>query len=486
MSIDHLCLNCHTASSGPFTDTNAPLVQTHSSENTSGQYGNWTKECVNCHDPHYQKQKTFKNTDASELYLASGTIISYVVNSGEGTSTLTYETITYKPGWDAEKITEKTDKYRRTIMFPNVGKLGYNYPVIGIDEDTKEITVKGDVTLVYQYITTSSFAIMYGQYVKDTIDGKQVKFFDQEGSGSFSDGQGVLNGVCEVCHTVTDHFQTDGGAPDQDHINLGNGVPGLNCRGCHTHSGGFKDSDACVDCHSIRIRNRTAITPQFEGDSHHVQDIGIGNVHCYECHWEANDDGSINNTYHEGYNTSTETGVADEKVDLVIYGGGVRPTTYTVGTTAVQYMADGTRTEFKKLNEHCISCHSDQNDTTVPFGDGKTPKEYAWDGKSINTRYSQTGTTPWGKYDPDEYPYKPNVTPKHELEKAYSAHGNAEMNEGGWDLNEGWPNTRDGRENLLCYDCHNSHGSRVKGPTTSYTSSTTNGGILKDVEAGSG
>ena len=32
MSLDQLCLNCHTASSGPYTDTNAPLVQTHSSD----------------------------------------------------------------------------------------------------------------------------------------------------------------------------------------------------------------------------------------------------------------------------------------------------------------------------------------------------------------------------------------------------------------------------------------------------------------------
>jgi hypothetical protein len=182
MTLDQLCLNCHTASSGPYTDTNAPLVQTHSSENTSPQYGDWTKECVNCHDPHYQKQKNFKNTNASDLYLASGTITSYVV--GSGTSTLTYETITYKPGWDAEKIVKKTDKYRRTILFPNVGKLGFSYPVIGIDEDLETITVKGDVTPVYQYITTSSYAIMYGQYVKDTIDGKEVKFFDQDGEGS--------------------------------------------------------------------------------------------------------------------------------------------------------------------------------------------------------------------------------------------------------------------------------------------------------------
>lgn len=83
---------------------------------------------------------------------------------------MTYETITYKPGWDADKITKKTEKYRRAIMFPNIGKLGFNYPVIGIVEDTKLITIKGNVTPVYQYITTSSFAIMYGQYQRFSVN----------------------------------------------------------------------------------------------------------------------------------------------------------------------------------------------------------------------------------------------------------------------------------------------------------------------------
>ena len=37
-----------------------------------------------------------------------------------------------------------------------------------------------------------------------------------------------------------------------------------------------------------------------------------------------------------------------------------------------------------------------------------------------------------------------------------------------------------GTVNVLCYDCHNSHGSTVTGTTTRYASATVNGGILKD------
>ena len=95
----------------------------------------------------------------------------------DGTSTLTYtQPITYKSGWypppedDPNKkyLTKKTSDYRRTILFPNVGKLGYNYPIIGVDEGAKTITVTGDAT-AYLYPPTT-FAVMYGQYIKDIIN----------------------------------------------------------------------------------------------------------------------------------------------------------------------------------------------------------------------------------------------------------------------------------------------------------------------------
>jgi hypothetical protein len=929
MTIDQLCLNCHTASSGPYTDISSPLVKTHSSENTSEQYGNWSRECRNCHDPHYQKQKNYKNTDASELYLASGTITSYVVNSGDGTSTLSYDTITYKPGWDSSTLTKKTTDYRRAILFPNVKKLGFSYPVIAIDTPTANtITVKGNVTPVYQYISSSDFAVIYGQFVKDSISiglpgdvsvmdlntgdgadgpitinsvqnintdtiaggrsyadgvnweitnsvasgqtiissgiarpdgfavgdeiiiinlkgtptdysgvgqyefktiealpdsnnvtvdsnlsksydgttqkimvqrvphytdvsintgssltcdafngdkggvlvfrangtitvntadgitasnkgfrggigingggpggetyngvggtggsgwdgdgttnqgggggaasysyngsgsgsgglgstggggggggsrfqgsggsiggngggggyggvgsgyqpgsgttggnggvgpggggggygnsnlysrvflgsgggaggsggvafvgsGKggnggngggivyiaatnitvnngcsihsqgnnglngvfnggrggnggggaggsvailasqinnfgtisatggsgpggaggggrtyaayyynpgfisfngndpapnysnnivvpsdyvastaQVKFFDNTGTNSFEDGNSTFNDICAICHTSTNHFRNDGSAPDQNHTNVGIDIPGTNCTTCHTHVGGFSEVAGCIVCHATSQGGRAAITAQFSGNSHHIQGVTLTDSHCYQCHWEANVNGGINETYHEGIDPVTGNPVSGAKVDLVIYGAGTRPATYTVGTTAVQYMANGTRAEINKINSHCLGCHSNANNNSLPFGDGKTPRQYAWDSGSIGARYFQTGTTPWGKYSGG------NFTPKNTRTKAYSAHGNAINNQGGWDLNETWTNTRDGSENVACFDCHNSHGSSVEGVTASYQFQVgypmTNGGILKDTIAGKG
>lgn len=506
-----------------------------------------------------------------------------------------------------------------------------------------------------------------------------------------------FNGICNVCHTNTIHYTSASGDGHNS---------STRCTQCHNHTG-KSAIDAfgvdCLGCHSTQQGKRAPVVGQFSSNSHHVQGFSLTNAHCYQCHWEANSDGSVNSTYHGGTATSA--------VNLVIYGSGTRPTTYTVGTTSVEYTAgatggsggggvvkvvdtwrqlttsgsgssktatftagagtagnrmviigiawedshwsgcnpssitgnyggqtitaineanasnnragqwmgyvretgiasksnntitltfsgctpdltptisvatyegvdqssapssvvasgttgssfswsglavvnggyalynvtadgitsftppsgyterydaatanfrmtggdkaitangtesqivsgntsssrwalvavsvkpstgsssgDASRTELQKINQHCLGCHSAKNDTIKPFGDGKTPKQYAWDNTSIDARYSQTGTTPWGKYS------GANVTPKNTQTKAYSAHGNASLNQRGWNTSETWPNTS-GTTQVLCFDCHNSHGSTVTGTTASYASATANGAILKDTTA---
>lgn len=242
----------------------------------------------------------------------------------------------------------------------------------------------------------------------------------------------------------------------------------------------WRDGGACLDCHASVQGNRVAVKGQFSANSHHVQGVTVTNAHCYQCHWEANSDGTVNAAYHGRSATST--------IDLVIYGAGTRPTAYTAGTTAITYIADGSRAEIAKLNQHCLGCHSNANNAATPFGDGKTPKQYAWDGTSVAARYSQSEITNWGKY-----PAVANAAQKIQT-KAYSAHGNATGNQGGWSAGAATsggtgvdgilPNTRNGTVNVACYDCHNSHGSSVSGKTTSYTSATVNGGLLKETTAG--
>jgi len=177
---------------------------------------------------------------------------------------------------------------------------------------------------------------------------------------------------------------------------------------------------------------------------------------------------------HQGYNFKTRTGVKDDETNLVIWQPntatptvGTRPVVYSASTAATFYATsiaavfrtDPLPTEAEKTAErqnvgnvtnHCIGCHSDQNNDAQPFSycvsplyttkdtclssgnqwisDCKTPRQYAWDRMSIAARYSQTGTTKWGKYTTTENASKKDIT------KAYSAHGNSASNYGGgWD-----------------------------------------------------
>lgn len=294
--------------------------------------------------------------------------------------------------------------------------------------------------------------------------------------------------ACSKCHAAT--TATNSTIADRSlHLNgsydltPGSGISfsyayaagGGTCSGisCHGGSSARWGATSCLGCHASVQGSRAAITAQFGANSHHIQGT-VTDRQCYQCHWEANADGTINPLYHGG---GAAPGSA---VDLVIYGAGSRPAAYAAGSTAVAYTANGSRTELRKINDHCLGCHSAQNNATTPFGDGKTPRQYAWDGTSVAEKYGSLLTTRWENYSGG------NVTRKYSQRKAYSAHGNATANQGGWDTAETWSNTRNGSQAVLCFDCHNSHGSGAAGMTTSYASATASGGILKDTQAGVG
>jgi hypothetical protein len=376
-TFDELCLSCHTASSGPYTETNAPLVKTHSSDNLSNQYGEWSRECRDCHDPHYQKQKVYKNTDAVSLYLATGTINGCVYN-GNGTSTLTYVSITYKTGWDATRLLEKTDEYRRAILFPNVGKLGYSYPVTGINEVDQEITVTGDATPVYQYISSSTFAMMYGQYLKDIIEGSLVKFLDQTGDNSYADGDTTYDGVCEVCHTQTKYHLDDGTGSAHYASN--------NCRTCHSHIDGFGHRGGgaggeCIECHghdagyeyspgqySQGKGTYTSHSTHTENDS---DDLKGPFIACDACH---------NTSHYPRFidaNFLSATNVCDTCHSPSGSFDGVDSTGNSIG--AKDYWTDAIYPDLTSQEKWCAGCHDD-----VPaVVDGNTAPDIVGD----NTTY---------------------------------------------------------------------------------------------------
>ncbi|SNB46002.1 CxxxxCH/CxxCH domain-containing protein [Geobacter sp. DSM 9736] len=353
---------------------------------------------------------------------------------------------------------------------------------------------------------------------------KKVVFVQKNTGADYAKSNGTIDGICNVCHqTGSQHYRQDGGDGHnssyvctrchEHKFTDSHGGRGSTCGTCHKskpvprHSGFGLPRD-CTKCHAGDLNARVDVMGQFRGKSHHVQGIPANNKHCYECHWEATELGLIDIQYHEGYNYKNYTTVRDAKVDLVIYGPKVRPQSYRLYSSsegrasAVQFTASKVsspdiyveRKEVAKITNTCLGCHSDENNDTTPFDDCKTPRQYAWDRQSIAARYAQKQVTRWGKYS------STSVNAKFKLTKAFSAHGNAAANQGGWnsstgtdsglsDTRKGFPGMSSARQGVQCFDCHNSHGNtKAIGVTSSYVSYSglRNGGNLKEVTAGKG
>ncbi len=248
------------------------------------------------------------------------------------------------------------------------------------------------------------------------------------------------------------------------------------------------DAQECVECHSKSLNGRTDVASQMKGRSHHVQGVELTSRHCYSCHWEATQEGLVDERYH------AVNKAKGAPVNLVLWSSGKRPTIFTPQSSAILFQSSyintpRERSEISKITFHCLSCHNEQNNEIRPFtGDANTPRQYAWDGMSVTARYSQKETAAWGKYSTSQSNRKQRVS------KAFSAHGNASANQGGWTSAAGYdgdiPITRGGQgaNNVECFDCHNSHGSSVTGITSSYRTigGKQDGAILKETQAGFG
>ena len=216
--IDHsvanqLCWSCHN-------DVDAPAVLTHSSMQSSDKYGNWTVECVVCHDPHLHRQAFAYPND----YIAQGVVASISATTLQKTGA-------------ADWI---PDAYQGLILFPNKNSLYSSYRIVGNSSDT--LTVDGDVSTpqvdgsmdLSQVSAGNTFIIGYSKLIKSNVElgriseysstilplpdptfpkigSKLVKFIRPSGPNSFADGDALYDGICEVCHTQTKYHQNGGG-----------------------------------------------------------------------------------------------------------------------------------------------------------------------------------------------------------------------------------------------------------------------------------
>jgi len=341
---NRLCWSCHN-------DTIAPYRRTHSNFVINGVEG-WTQECRTCHNPHYQRQ--FRKWGSSS-YLYSGTSTS-----------VTPTTITRTgAGWT-------DNQWQGMVVIGNTSYPNYNYRILSNTSDT--LTVQGTINTTYVK-AGNTFAIVYGRLVKDYINSRYVRFFRNQGSNSFADGDTTYDGVCEVCHTQTVFHRRDGSDPGGSHF------AGAKCTMCHSHTGGFGASgsmDDCISCHKSGMGSRRQIVDS-NGD-------GTGNG------------GDFIKTSHHVYPASGTVKNSDCVVchDTSVHASGlIRLKNVDTGEVYNYNPANPSTAE-----NHCLSCHDSDgaNGNMSPFSDGKALGTIPYKaGKDIKASWNKTyGHRPQG------------------------------------------------------------------------------------------
>ncbi|MCX6273564.1 MAG: hypothetical protein NTU44_20540, partial [Bacteroidetes bacterium] len=128
---------------------------------------------------------------------------------------------------------------------------------------------------------------------------KPVVFTANTGAGNYADGAGPYDGICEVCHTSTDHYtNVSGGNSDARHM-----PATQKCVNCHPHNNGFSAITNCLDCHNVatdkpgvgpaggrrqivdNLGNGLGTGGDFKRTSHHVTGSVPNVSDCIKCHY---------------------------------------------------------------------------------------------------------------------------------------------------------------------------------------------------------
>ncbi len=325
-----VCLQCHTSSTGPYNKTSAPLVQTHSSATTSTKYGTWEKKCTDCHYFHFFNQHY---TWGSATYLVTGTISS-ITDNGNGTITFGYTNLTVNnANWtDPATWGQKRGSERGLIMLPNTRDVSFGFEVLSAT--STQITVKGSTAPFSRRMRVGdTFALIYGQAINAYIPNwtqAKVKFFDKTGENSFAqndalagdiDGDGnpddsTPTGICQVCHTQTQHWRSDG---SKAAIGVHSSQNGTDCMSCHSHGDGFNPAGACDSCHGY-----PPITASLGGPDGLVNSPDVTGSQTAGAHQKHATSTGLNyacTTCHTGYSMPETPETIDIGFNIFTYGG---------------------------------------------------------------------------------------------------------------------------------------------------------------------
>ncbi|MHC4767057.1 MAG: cytochrome c3 family protein, partial [Planctomycetota bacterium] len=74
-------------------------------------------------------------------------------------------------------------------------------------------------------------------------------FQAKTGFYAWDDDNAPWNGLCQTCHQNTDWHRNDDSHPDHPPSHAHN-MPSDDCRGCHSHTDGFRGAGDCLGCHN--------------------------------------------------------------------------------------------------------------------------------------------------------------------------------------------------------------------------------------------
>lgn len=267
------CTSCHNNQSGAgYSKTSAPYVQTHHGD------------CWKCHRNHDVRQL---NPDPS---VVTGTFSNASYDSGSNATTFTVNSYTVVDALWSDPVdwNAKTGPDRGLILWVTSADGSDSFEVTSADASA--ITVKGDLPAT----TDNSFALQYGQMIRTTLNNKPVIFtgpetftdndllagdLDQDGVNDDS----TPDGVCQVCHTQTKYWRSDGTRADHN--------AGLDCVDCHAHDNAFLSS--CNSCHGY--------PPAAGNNDRHYRHYTLLGFGCETCHYETTTDGlNVGPTHYNG------------------------------------------------------------------------------------------------------------------------------------------------------------------------------------------
>ena len=345
---NRLCWSCHTDSGGSVP---APFRRTHSNFVIYG-VADWTRECRECHNPHYQRQSR-RWKSSSYLYSSTSTSVT--------SSTITRT----GAGWTV-------NDWQGRVVIGNTSQPNYNYRILSNTSDT--LTVQGTINTSYVK-AGNTFAIVYGKLVKDYINSKDVRFFRDQGANSFADGDGTYDGICEVCHTTTAYHKNDGTGASHN--------AGANCNTCHIHTDGFAPTAGCTNCHGYPPVDTSTLVDFTNPSATGSTTAGAHNTHantlsvaCGSCHLDSVGTGTLHN--------NAPTPPREVTMGFSLINGAYLGGTYN-GQAGVLYNTSETNTTVTNDDSKTCSniyCHS--NVQANGGGGGRTYATPSWDNQAPN------------------------------------------------------------------------------------------------------